>query len=71
MLIMYFYKTWFLIQEESITSFLKIYDGGSEKADMISLSNVISTPRSQIFIVFNSNGTYASIKLNATVIESK
>ena len=55
-----------------MTNFLKIYDGGSEKAEIISnLDIVLSTSRNQIFVVFNSNGEKASISLNAKVIESK
>ena len=57
---------------------LKIYDGGSEHAEMI--GNLIeaindtklSTPRNQIFVVLDTNGkNNASIRLNATVIKSK
>ena len=60
------------------TCFLTIHDGGSEQAEMIASLNVaingtkISTSRNQIFVVLNMNGNNnASIKLNATVLESK
>ena len=59
------------------TSNFKIYDGGSEQAEMIAnLSGEmtgakISTPRNQVFVVLNTNGRNASIRLNATVIKSK
>ena len=61
------------------TSFLKIYDGGSEEADMVANLNgvvmngtKISTPRNQIFAVLNMNGNNdASIRFNAVVIERK
>ena len=63
---------------EADTSFLTIYDGGSEQAEMIAnLSTTIndtkiSTPRNQIFVVLHANGNNnASIRLNATVIQSK
>ena len=55
-----------------------IYDGGSEKAEMIANLNgtmndtKISTPKNQIFVVLHTNGkNKASIRLNATVIKSK
>ena len=54
-----------------------IYDGGSEKAEMISNLNgaindtKISTPRNQIFVELDTNGNNASIRLNATVNKSK
>ena len=54
-------------------SYLKVYDGGSEQAEMIANFNEamngtrISTPRNQIFIVFDING---NIKLNAAIIEN-
>ena len=57
---------------------LKIYDGGSEHAEIIGNLNgamndtTISTPRNQIFVVLDTNGkNNASIRLNATVIKSK
>ena len=59
---------------EGYTSFLMLYDGGSEKAELITKLNgtmkdtKISFPRNQIFVVLNTN---ASIKLNAVVLESK
>ena len=59
---------------EAYTSFLMLYDGGSEKAELITKLNgtmkdtKISFPRNQIFVVLNAN---ASIKLNAAVLESK
>ena len=62
---------------EGDTSFLKIYDGGSEQAEMIANlngvmnNNKISTPRNQIFVVLNSNGKNTSIQLNATVMKCK
>ena len=54
-----------------------IYDGGSEQAEMIGNLNgeinntKISTPRNQVFVVLNTKGRNASIRLNATVIKSK
>ena len=55
-----------------------IYDGGSEQAEIINTLNgamndsKISTPRNQIFVVLHTNGQKnSSIRLNATVIESK
>ena len=63
---------------EGDTSFLKIYDGGSEQAEMIANlngvmnDNKISTPRNQIFAVLNMNGNDdESIRFNAALIESK
>ena len=62
---------------EADASFLKIYDGGSEQAEMISNlkgamnGTKISTPRNQIFVILHTNGNNASIRLNAKVIESK
>ena len=63
---------------EADASFLKIYDGGSEQAEMISNlkgamnGTKISTPRNQIYIVLNTNGNNpANIRLNAAIIESK
>ena len=56
---------------------LMIFDGGSEEAEMIgNLTRVmnhtkISTPRNQIYVVLNTNGQKTSIRLSATVIESK
>ena len=57
---------------------LKIYDGGSEHAEIIgnlngAINNTkITTPRNQIFVVLDTNGkNNASIRLNATVIKSK
>ena len=56
---------------------LMIFDGGSEEAEMIgNLTRVmnrtkISTPRNQIYVVLNTNGQNTSIRLSATVIESK
>ena len=59
-------------------SFLTIYEGGSEQAEIIKALNTavnktkISTPRNQIFISLNTNGNnLANIKLNAAIIESK
>ena len=58
-------------------SFLKIYDGGSEQAEMIANLNEamngtkISTPRNQIYVLLDANGNNGSIRLNAAVIESK
>ena len=58
-------------------SFLTIYEGGSEQAEIIKTLNTamnntkISTPRNQIFIVLMTNGNnLAKIRLNATIIES-
>ena len=63
---------------ESNTSFLTIYDGGSEQAEMISTLNgamngtKISTPRNQIFVLLNANGNNpANIRLNVAIIDSK
>ena len=62
---------------EADTSFLTIYDGGSEQAEMIANLNgamngtKISTPRNQIFVVFHTNANNGSIRLHAAVIESK
>ena len=63
---------------EANTGYLTIYDGGSEQAEIIDTLNgamydtKISTPRNQIFVVLHANGNNnASIRLNATVIESK
>ena len=63
---------------ETDASFLTIYDGGSEQAEIIKTLNTavnktkISTPRNQIFISLNTNGNnLANIKLNAAIIESK
>ena len=63
--------------EAEIGSFL-IYDGGSEKAEMIANINAtmngtkISTSRNQIFVVLYTNGkNNASIRFNARVIKSK
>ena len=57
---------------------LKIYDGGSENAEIIGNLNEaingtkISTPRNQIFVILHTNGNnYASVQLNATVLKSK
>ena len=56
---------------------LKIYDGGSEHAEIIGNlieainDTKISTPRNQIFVVLDTNGNNnASISLNATIIKS-
>ena len=58
--------------------YLKIYDGGSEHAEIIGNLNKaingtkISTPRNQIFVVLYTNGkNNASIRFNARVIKSK
>ena len=62
---------------EADTSFLTIYDGGSEQAEMIAnLSTTIngtkiSTPRNQMFAILYTNGQNATIKLNAAVIKCK
>ena len=63
---------------EADTSFLEIYDGGSEQAEMISKlkeamnGTKISTPKNQIFLVLNINGNNpVNVKLNAEIIESK
>ena len=57
---------------------LKIYDGGSEHAEIIGNLNKaingtkISTPRNQIFVILHTNGNNnASVRLNATVLTSK
>ena len=60
---------------EADTGYLRIYDGGSENAEMIGNLNEaingtkISTPGNQIFVVLDTNN--ASVRLNATVIKSK
>ena len=57
-------------------SFL-IYDGGSEKAEMIANINAtmngtkISTSRNQIFVLLHTDGNNGIIRLNSEVIESK
>ena len=62
---------------EAYTGFLAIHDGGSEQADVIETLNgtmnerKISTPRNQIFVLLHMNGNKASMRLNATVIQSK
>ena len=62
---------------EANAGYFTIYDGGSENAGIIgnlkeSNDTKISTPRNQIFVVLHTNGNNnASIRLNATVIESK
>ena len=63
---------------EDDAGFLKIYDGGSEHAEIIGIlseainGTKISTPRNQIFVVLDTNGkNNASIRLNATVIKRK
>ena len=63
---------------EADTSFLEIYDGGSEQAEMISKlkeamnGTKISTPKNQIFLVLNINGNNPiNVRLNAEIIESK
>ena len=63
---------------EDDASFLTIYEGGSEQAEIMETLNTtinntrISTPRNQIFVVFNTIGNNpATIRLNATIIEGK
>ena len=62
--------------EAEIGSFL-IYDGGSEKAEMIANINVtmygtkISTSRNQIFVLLHTDENNIFIRLHAVVIESK
>ena len=63
---------------EDDTSFLTIHEGGGEQAEIIETLNTtmsntrISTPRNQIFVVFNTIGNNpATIRLDATIIESK
>ena len=63
---------------EDDASFLTIYEGGSEQAEIMETLNTtinntrISTPRNQIFVVFNTIGNDpATIRLNATLIEGK
>ena len=58
--------------------YLKIYDGGSEHAEIIGNLNEaindtkISTPRSQIFVVLDTNEeNNPRVRLNATVLKSK
>ena len=58
---------------EADTGFLKIYDGGSEQAEMIANfstalnHNKISTPRNQMFAMLHTN---AGVRISATVIKS-
>ena len=55
-----------------MTNFLKIYDGGSEKAEIISnLDIVLSTSRNQIFVLLHTDENNIFIRLHAVVIESK
>ena len=62
---------------EADTSFLTIYDGGSEQAEMIAnLSKTmngtkIPIPRNQMFAMLYTNGQNATIKLNAAVNKCK
>ena len=55
-------------------SFLTIYEGGSEQAEIIKTLHAttydtkISTPRNQIYIVLNTNG---NMRLNVEILESK
>ena len=63
---------------EDDASFLTIYEGGSEQAEIMETLNTtinntrISTPKNQIFVVFNTIGNDpATIRLNATLIEGK
>ena len=63
---------------EADTRFLTMYNGGSEQAEIIANlhgtmnGTKISTSRNQIFVVLHRNGkNNASIRLNATVLESK
>ena len=63
---------------EADTGFLMIYDGGSEQAEIVGNLNEaindtkISTPRSQIFVVLNTNEENdPRVRLNATVLKSK
>ena len=57
--------------------FLTIYNGGSEQAEMIANlkqeinDTKISTSSNQMFAVLDTKGKNASIRLNATVIQSK
>ena len=68
----------FEIQINVDAGYLKIYDGGSEHADIIGSFNKtmndtkISTLRNQIFVVLDTNGkNNSSVRLNATVLKSK
>ena len=63
---------------EADAGYLKIYDGGSDKAEIIGNligamnDTKISTPRNQIFVVIDTNGkNNARIRLTATVIKRK
>ena len=63
---------------EADAGYLKIYDGGSDKAeiigDLIGAMNdtKISTPRNQIFVVLETSGKHnKSIRFNSTVLKSK
>ena len=57
--------------------YLTIYDGGSEDADIVDNLNrtifntKISTSRNQIFVLLHTDGKNGTIRLMATVIESK
>ena len=67
----------FLIQIEADTGFVTIYDGGSDKAEMIvELNDVmngskISTPRNQLFLTLHTPGRNTSIRINAAIIKSE
>ena len=57
--------------------FLKIYDGGSEKAELIANLNgatngtKISTSRNQIFVLLHTDENNMFIRLHAVAFESK
>ena len=58
--------------------YLRMYDGGSEHAEIIDNLIVvmndtkISTPRNQIFVILDTNGNNdLSVRLNARVLKSK
>ena len=57
--------------------FLMMYDGGSEKAELIANLNgatngtKISTSRNQIFVLLHTDENNIFIRLHAVVIESK
>ena len=62
---------------EADTGSFLVYDGGSEKAEMIANLNgimngtKISTSRNQLFVLLHTDGKNGTIRLMATVIESK
>ena len=66
----------FLIQLEQDKDYLSVYEGGSSNGKM--LANMtgkktdieISTPRNQMFVVFNTNGNVVKKGFQAKILES-